>query len=284
MLRTLALATALSAGSLLAQAETDLFTIAQSGIGSNGFGTVWRGQDIELAEDAWLTRIVFSTGSASANVAEMRLMTSGTRPTTLRATTTINTLSNIEVEGVLGEPYLLRGGVRYTIWFRQTGTPRGTAGCDFQRVDPTWGGYHTNVDPTLAPAAGESSIWWGYRYGTNCRLIGYDNMEVGGSDRLGGVATFTLTAGPIQPCVVLFSGGTTDQPVPGLTGPLRLSLASIVTPGFLGVTDASGVFANALTIPNDPNLVGLALYTQGAYDPSFTRTATLTPLDVLRIR
>ena len=52
MLRSLLACSALLAGTCLAQTEADLYTIAQSGIGSNGFGTTWRGQDVELTEDA----------------------------------------------------------------------------------------------------------------------------------------------------------------------------------------------------------------------------------------
>ena len=101
MLRTFLAPALLLTLPLHAQTETDLLTIAQTGIGSNGFGTTWRGQDVELDEDAWLTRIVFQTGSATANVDEIRLMTAGMQPMTLRATTTINNPTNREAEGVL---------------------------------------------------------------------------------------------------------------------------------------------------------------------------------------
>ena len=285
MLRSLLACSALLAGTCLAQTEADLYTIAQSGIGSNGFGTTWRGQDVELTEDAWLTKIVFQAGSAASNIDEIRLMTSGAMPVTLRATTTINSIGNNEVEGVLAEPYLLRVGTRYTIWFHQTGSPRGTYGCDLHRIDRTWGGYHTNNDPTQGRNLNDPSVYWGYQYGTNCRLVGYDNLEITGSTVLGGTVTFTLeTATPQDLCLLQFAGRTIDVSVPGLIGPLRLDLATLAPPGFVGTSDLSALFIRTLTIPNDRALVGVVVYSQAAYDATFTTTATFSPMDSLRIQ
>ncbi len=285
MLRNLLTLSILSAAALTAQTETDLYTIAQSGIGSNGFGTSWRGQDVELTEDAWLTKIVFQAGSAAANIDEIRLMTSGAMPVTLRATTTINSIGNNEVEGVLAEPYLLRVGTRYTIWFHQTGSPRGTYGCDLTRIDPSWGAYHTNNDPTQGRNLNDPSVYWGYQYGTNCRLVGYDNLEITGTPVLGSTVTFTLeTSTPQDLCLLQFGAALTDVQIPGLVGPLRLDPATIVPPGFVGTSDMSAMFVRTLTIPNDRALVGVVVYSQGAYDPTFTTTATFSPMDELRIR
>ena len=41
---------------------------------------------------------------------------------------------------------------------------------------------------------------------------------------------------------------------------------------------------NVLTIPNDPNLIGVSVFVQGAWDATFQRTATFSPLDELRIQ
>ncbi|MBK8979339.1 MAG: hypothetical protein IPM29_25865 [Planctomycetes bacterium] len=275
---------ALAAGAVGAQTEGPLVTVAQTGIGSNGFGTFWRGQDVELAEDAWLTRIVFQTGSATAQVDEIRLMTATPQAVTLRTITTITTPSSTEAEAVLTDPFLLRVGTRYTIWFHQTGTPRGTYGCDLTRVDPTWRAYHTNVDPTVAPGGGEPSYYWGYQYGTNFRLLGWDNLEITGSSQLGGTAIFTLEAPPFDLAVLFFASAVGDQPLPPFRGPLRLALASIVPAAFAGAVDPNGQFVRTLTIPNDPRLVGIVVYAQALHDPSFVATGTFSPLDEMRIR
>lgn len=266
-----------------AQTETTLLQISHSAIGSNGFGTSWRGQDVELTEDAWLTRIVFQTGSATPNVDEIRLMTDANNLTTLRTVTSFQTTST-EVEAVLTDPYLLRGSVRYTVWFHQSGSPRGTYGCDLLRVDPSWGAYHTNVDPTQAPGPGEPSYYWGYQYGTNMRLIGYDNLEITGNLAVGGNAQIQLEAQPNDIAFLLLALGTTDQPFWIFTGPLRLMPSLIVPAHYAGNTGPTGLWTNNLNIPNDPSLHGATLYTQGLYDANFRLGGTFSPMEPLPIQ
>lgn len=267
-----------------AQTETDLLQIAQSGIGSNGFGTVWRGQDVELTEDAWLTRIEFQTGSATPFVSEVRLMTSVPNATTLRTVTSFTTTST-EVEAVLSQPYLLRAGVRYTVWFHQnTTSPRGTYGCDLTRVDPTWAAYHTNVDPTQAPGPGEPSYFWAYQYGTNMRLIGYDNLEITGTLAPGGSASIQLDAQPMDLAALLMGIGTYDQSFPGFIGPLRLDPSLLIPATFIAPIPASGAWITTLQIPNDPNLSGAVLYFQGAYDLRMAGSVRFSPMEALRIQ
>ena len=271
------------ATSVHAQTETPVLQIAQSGIGSNGFGTSWRGQVVELAEDAWLTRIAFSTGSASSQVDEIRLMTSVPVPTTLRSETTL-TVTNTEVEAVLTQPYLLRGGTRYTVWFHQTGTPRGTSGCNLHVIDPSWGGYHTNVDPTVAPGAGEPGYFWNYQYGTNLRLMGWDNLEITGTLVIGGQAQWQLDAPALDIAFLLFGFGTTDLAIPGFTGPLRLDPSLIAPAYFVGTVAANGVWLNSLSIPNDPSLHGAVIHTQAFHDDLLGNGATFSPLETLVIQ
>lgn len=278
----LTLCFALCSASLSAQVETPILQIAQGGIGSNGFGTTWRGQDVELTEDAWLTRIVFQTGSATSQIDEIRLMTGVPAPVTLRTVTSFTTTST-EVEAVLTQPYLLREYTRYTVWFHQNGSPRGTYGCDLLLVDPTWGGYHTNVDPTLAPAPNEPGYYWHYQYGTNLRLMGFDNLEITGNLTVGGSAQFQLDAPPSDFAFLLFGFGTTDLAIPGFNGPLRLDPASIAPTSFAGIVPASGSWINSLNIPNNANLHGATLYTQALYDPTLTTGATMSPLERLLI-
>lgn len=266
-----------------AQTETAVLTIAQTGIGSNGFGTSWRGQDVQLTEDTWLTQIVFQTGSASANIDEVRLMTATPAPTTLRAVTSV-TNAGTEVAAVLGQPYLLRGGVRYTVWFHQNNSPNGTYGCDLWRVDATWFSYHTNVDPTIAPGPGEPSYFWAYQYGTNLRLIGYDNLEITGNLVVGGSAQFDLEAHPNDIAFILFALRTTDQPFLNFAGPLRLDPNFLLDASFSGNVGATGLWTNTLQIPANPNLQGAILHTQGFYDANFANGATFSPLETLQIR
>jgi hypothetical protein len=265
-----------------AQTETAILTIAQSGIGSNGFGTSWRGQDIELAEDAWLTRIEFQTSGASANVDEIRLMTAVPGPVTLRAVTTIRQLGSA-VEAVLGEPYLLRAGTRYTVWFHQGGRPGATSGCDLTRVDPSWGAYHTDVDPTQAPGVGEPAYYWGYQYGTNLRLIGFDNLEISGNLTIGGSASIQLEAQPNDVAFVLFALGVADLPFPPFAGALRLDPATILPASFAGNVGPTGTWVNTLGIPNDPTLRGLTIQVQALHDQTFANQGRFSPLEALRI-
>lgn len=266
-----------------AQPETTLLDISQSGIGSNGFGTSWRGQDVVLGEDAWLTRIEFATGSATPNVDEIRLMTATPNAVTLRAETNL-VKSNTAVEAVLSQPYLLRAGEGYTIWFHQSGSPRGTSGCDLTRVDPSWAAYHTNVDPTQAPGAGEPGYFWAYQYGTNVRLTGIDNLEITGNLVPGGTATFQLDAAPNDLFVVLFGLGTTDQPFPPFQGPLRLDPGFILPVTYSGSVGPSGTWTTSLPIPNQPGLSGALAWTQALYDATFMSGGTFSPLEQLRIQ
>jgi hypothetical protein len=211
-------------------------------------------------------------------------MTGTPSPQNLRVETNVVAISGTEVEATLSEPYLLRGGQRYTVWFHQTGSPRGTYGCDLDRVDITWRSYHTNVDPTQAPAAGESRTWWGYRYGTNLTLLGYDNYNLTGNPRLGGFIDCTLEAGPNDLCAVFFALGAIDAPFPTFRGPLRLDVSQFIPLGIPGVADGRGSYVVNLPVPNQPVLRGASLYSQALYDPQFTRTATFSPLDVVTIQ
>lgn len=264
-----------------AQSEGTLLQIAQSGIGSNGFSTTWRGQTIALAEDAWLTRIVFQTGSASVNVDEIRLMTDVPALVTLEAVTNI-TRTNSSVEAVLSQPYLLRGGERYTAWFHQTGSPNGTSGCDLTVANPTWRGYHTNVDPTQAPGPGEPGYFWAYQYGTNMSLIGHDNLELTNAPTIGGNAQIQLDAPPNINAALLFSLGAADFSLSGFVGPLRLDPSRIVSFAVVGTVAPNGTWLNTFQIPLDPTLRGLVVYAQGLY--SFTSIgATFSPLEIVRI-
>jgi hypothetical protein len=266
-----------------AQPEAPLLRIAQPNIGSNGFDTHWRGQDLQLAEDAWLVRVVLQTGSASPLIDEVRLVTAVPSPTTLRTITTF-TVTAAAVEGRLPQPYLLRGGVRYTIWFHQNGTPRGTSGCDLTLVDPTWGAYHTNVDPTMAPAPNEPGYYWGYQYGTNLTLYGWDNLEVTGNLTVGGSAQLRLDVPPFDLAGLLFSGAPADQQVLGFQGPLRIDLTLLVLSTFLGNVGASGTWTNNLPIPNDPSLSGVSIYIQGFHDATFAASLTFSAMERLRIQ
>ena len=279
----LLLSAALSAPSLSAQTETDILTIAHTSIGSNGFGTTWRGQDVELADDTWLTRIVFQTGSATAQIDEIRLMTAVPAPVTLRSVTSFTT-SGTEIEAVLPTPYLLRGGVRYTVWFHQNASPRGTYGCDLTRVDPTWGAYHTNVDPTQAPAAGEPGYYWHYQYGTNVRLVGYDNLTISGNLVVGGSATIVVEAPPAHLAMLMFALSTTDVTLPGILGPIRLDPATILPVSFFSVVGPNGLWQSQIPIPNDPNVRGVSLVVQGIHDQTFGSGGTVTPYDLLYVQ
>jgi hypothetical protein len=266
-----------------AQTEGSLLQINQTGIGSNGFGTTWRGQDVELAEDAWLTRIVFETGSATPNIDEIRLMTAVPGPLTLRTVTSFTT-TPVQVTAVLPEPFLLDGGRRYTVWFHQNGSPLGTYGCNLRLVDPTWGGYHTNVDPTVAPGPGEPGYYWFYQYGTNMQLIGYDNFEITGSLVPGGVAQLLLQAPPLAVSFTLFGLLPGNLPVLNFRGELRLDPQTVSTNTLTGIVDPSGNWGALLTIPNNNNLRGLSVFLQAVYDPTFTVTATFSPMEELRIQ
>lgn len=267
----------------LAQTEGPLLQIAQTSIGSNGFGTSWRGQDAQLDHDAWLTQIVFQTGSATPQVDEIRLMTAVPGPITLRTVTTFTTTST-EVTAVLSQPYLLRANELYTVWFHQTGTPLGTYGCDLTLVDPSWGGYHTNVDPTMAPGAGEPNYYWHYQYGTNVQLIGYDNLDISGPMTLGSTVQIQLETQPLEFAVMMFSLGSGDMPLLNFTGPLRLDPALLLPAWFFGNVGPTGVWINQLPIPNNASLHGLGLYVQALYDPTFTTTATFSPMEPMQIQ
>ncbi len=151
-------------------------------------------------------------------------------------------------------------------------------------VDPSWGGYHTNADPTQAPAAGEPRVYWGYKYGTNMRLLGHDNLEVTGSLIPGGTAQIQIEAKPGDFAVILFALRTGDQAFAPFTGPLRLSPASILPPTISGNTGATGVQTTVLPIPANPSLRGATMYLQGQHDPNFSLGATFTPLEVLMIK
>lgn len=265
-----------------AQTVVPILQIAQTGIGSNGFGTTWRGQDVQLEEDAWLISIVFQAGSAASQIDEVRLMTAVPNPVTIHTSTTILVNGN-DAEAILPEAYMLRGGTRYTVWFHQTGSPRGTYGCDLRLVDQSWGGYHTNVDPTMAPGPGEPSYYWFYQYGTNVRLMGYDNLEITGNVVPGGAAVITLEAPAFQFAIVAFSLEPADLQMPNYIGPMRLDPAWIPSAYYFGVVDAAGMFVNTLAIPSGAWLHGTTLYVQAGYDPSFAMTATLSPMEPLRI-
>jgi hypothetical protein len=269
-------------GACPAQTIAPILQIAQTGIGSNGFGTTWRGQDVQLEEDAWLFSIVFQAGSAASRIDEVRLMTAVPNPVTIHSSTVI-LVNGADAEAILPAPYMLRGGTRYTVWFHQTGSPNGTYGCDLHLVDPSWGGYHTNVDPTVAPGPGEPSYFWAYQYGTNVRLMGYDNLEITGNVVPGGAAVITLEAPAFDFAFVAFGLQLADQQRPNYIGPLRLDPAWIPPAYYFGVVDAAGLFVNTLPIPNLAWLHGTTLFVQGAYDPSFAWGATLSPMEVLTI-
>ncbi|GAB4148859.1 MAG: hypothetical protein Fur0037_17170 [Planctomycetota bacterium] len=273
------LASALAFG----QTEGPILVISQAAIGSNGFGTSWRGQDVELASDAWLTRIAFQTGSATPQVDEIRLMTGVPSPVTIAAVTSLSYLGT-EVEAVLAAPYLLRGGTRYSIWFHQNGTPRGTYGCNLRIVDPTWSAYHTNVDPTRAPGPGEPSYYWAYQYGTNVRLTGYDNLNVGGNAVPGGMAQFRLETAPFDSAILFFAQREADLSLPLLRGPLRLDPARILPAPLIGTSGPSGFWTPSMPIPNSPSLQGVRLRVQAAYDATFAVSAAASPLDLLVIQ
>lgn len=266
-----------------AQTETTLYQINQSGIGSNGFGTSWRGQDIELTTDAWVTRIVFQTGSATPNVDEIRLMTATPNLVTLRSSTMLSTTAS-EVTATLPQPYLLRANTRYTVWFHQANSPLGTSGCNMAVIDPTWFGYHTNVDPTMAPGPGEPGYFWAYQYGTNMRLLGFDNFDLGGSSTIGGTAQFQLVAPPLNIAFVLFALGGAVIPVPGLQGALHLDPVLALPGQLIGIVDPTGNLILTTGIPNNPGLIGMRVHVQALYDASFTTTGTFSPSDVLVVQ
>ncbi|HMQ21932.1 MAG TPA: hypothetical protein PKE00_05545 [Planctomycetota bacterium] len=261
----------------------DVFAIAQTGIGSNGFGTTWRGQDVELDEDTWVTRIQFSTGSASVNVDEIRLMTATPRAKTLVATKII-IKTNTTAEAILTPPYFCRAKQRYTIWFHQSGSPRGTSGCDLTKVNASWGAYHTDVDPTVAPGANEPGYYWGYQYGTNVKLIGGDNFETSGSLTPGGNFRFDVEVCPNDFGALFLSLGTVDAQVPGFNGFLRVDPATVLGLGITFRASATGAWTLSAPIPNDPMLRGLTLYCQILHDATFATTATFTVMDSFTIR
>lgn len=267
----------------VAQTETPQLVINQSGIGSNGFGTSWRGQDVQLDDDTLVTQIVFQTGSATVNVDEIRLMTAVPSPVTLSTVTTFTTTAT-EVTAQLPVPYLLRGHTRYTVWFHQANSPLGTYGCNLWLVDPTWGGYHTNVDPTMAPGPGEPGYFWAYQYGTNMRLIGYQNLDVSGTLVPGGSAQIHLEAQPFSLLFTFFALGVADLPIPGFVGALRLDPTRIQGGYILGVTDQTGNWTTALGIPNNAALHGVDVRVQALYDTTFAMGGTFSPMVTLSIQ
>jgi hypothetical protein len=153
-----------------------LLTIEQTGIGSNGFGRVWRGQDISFSVPVVVTGVEFMDQSfAGDRIDEIRLMTSVTALSTLAASTTINSYDegafNRWHQAAFTTPVPLTASVEYTAWFHLTSTTAATAGCDLSIVDPSWGGHHTDGDPDGMSAG--AAVEWNYQYGTNIRVYGY---------------------------------------------------------------------------------------------------------------
>jgi hypothetical protein len=194
------------------------------------------------------------------------------------------TTTGTAVTAVLPQPYLLNGGVRYTVWFHQNGTPLGTDGCNLWLVDPSWGAYHTNVDPTAAPGSGEPGYFWAYQYGTNMQLIGYDNFEITGTLIPGGLAQVQLQAPPLAVCFTLFGLLPANVPVLNFQGVLRLDPSTVSTNTLTGIVDPNGSWGAPLGIPANPSLSGVTVLLQAVYDPTFTVTATFSPMDELRIQ
>jgi len=151
-----------------------LLVIEQSGIGSNGFGRVWRGQDISFAMPVVITGIEFQDQSGVDRMDEIRLMTSVSALSTLASSTAIFSYD----EGAFrrwhqvsfATPVPLTPSVEYTAWFHMSSTGA-TPGCDLTIESAGWGGQHTDLDPDGESSASAGN--WNYQYGTNIRVYGY---------------------------------------------------------------------------------------------------------------
>lgn len=260
--------------------ERTVFEIRQSGLVSNGFGTSWRGQDLVFREDTIITRVAIQGGLATAQIDEIRIQFGNA---IVAATTQIEDLG-ADAEGILAVPFHAIAGRSYALWFHQRGVPQPTFGCDLRVVDPTWRSYHTDVDPTQAPGAGEPSYYWGHPYGTNVTVTGYDNLESTGALQPGGFLFLTLEAEAFDRFAVFLSSATAEFTLPPFQGVTRLSplgLTPFVLTGQLGLGTSTSFF---LPIPNDPALSGGILHFQALHDPTFAAGGRFSTLETVRIQ
>lgn len=153
-----------------------LLNIEHSGIGANGFGRVWRGQDIAFPMAVVVTGVEFQDQTfVGDRMDEIRLMTSVGALSTLASSTTITAYDADAIsrwhQVTFAAPVPLLASVEYTAWFHLTSTAVPTRGCNLFTVTAGWGGHHTDLDPNGESSASAGN--WDYQYGTNLRVYGY---------------------------------------------------------------------------------------------------------------